>query len=238
MKAAARVIYRTSWATDRPAIMQAHGWETSNSEVLIRLVPTASRAARAPADTTPSGAQHAATLWKNILVRPRCAARARVPTRPYSHHSQRSCSGARSIAIFCACLALAQGLEIGSSSHSNTRGRRLLLTRGDVRSGLLPRPSRKPQALGADRGVGPTPPTPRALRDARLTLCAVGRFVSLAGGKEKICEYNQEQCRLTAFDGRKSLIRSFPCVALLPAPAHPPTHRPFSPCPCAVPKLA
>ena len=35
MKAAARVIYRSSWATDRPAIMAAHGWETSNSEVLI-----------------------------------------------------------------------------------------------------------------------------------------------------------------------------------------------------------
>lgn len=36
MKASARVIYRSSWATDRPAIMAAHGWETSNSEVLIR----------------------------------------------------------------------------------------------------------------------------------------------------------------------------------------------------------
>ena len=35
MKAAARVIYRSSWATDRPAIMKSHGWETSNSEVLI-----------------------------------------------------------------------------------------------------------------------------------------------------------------------------------------------------------
>lgn len=35
MKASARVIYRSSWATDRPAIMAAHGWETSNSEVLI-----------------------------------------------------------------------------------------------------------------------------------------------------------------------------------------------------------
>ena len=35
MKAAARVIYRTTWATDRPAIMAAHGWEKSNSEVLI-----------------------------------------------------------------------------------------------------------------------------------------------------------------------------------------------------------
>lgn len=33
-----------------------------------------------------------------------------------------------------------------------------------------------------------------------------------------MCEYNQEACRLNAFDGRKSLIRSFPCAALPFAP--------------------
>ena len=36
MKAAARVIYKGSWETERPAIMKRYGWETSNSEVLIR----------------------------------------------------------------------------------------------------------------------------------------------------------------------------------------------------------
>ena len=36
------------------------------------------------------------------------------------------------------------------------------------------------------------------------------RFVKLAGGEKRICEYNQEACRLNAFDGKKSLIRSFP----------------------------
>lgn len=35
MKAAARVIYRGSWETERPAIMKKYGWEKSNSEVLI-----------------------------------------------------------------------------------------------------------------------------------------------------------------------------------------------------------
>lgn len=35
LKAAARVIYRGSWETERPAIMKKHGWEKSNSEVLI-----------------------------------------------------------------------------------------------------------------------------------------------------------------------------------------------------------
>jgi hypothetical protein len=36
------------------------------------------------------------------------------------------------------------------------------------------------------------------------------RFVRLAGGEKRICEYNQEACRVVAFDGKKSLIRSFP----------------------------
>ena len=35
MKAAARVIYRGSWETERPAIMKKFGWDKSNSEVLI-----------------------------------------------------------------------------------------------------------------------------------------------------------------------------------------------------------
>ena len=35
-KAAARVIYKGSWETERPSIMKKYGWVTSNSEVLIR----------------------------------------------------------------------------------------------------------------------------------------------------------------------------------------------------------
>jgi len=55
-------------------------------------------------------------------------------------------------------------------------------------------------------------------------------FIKLAGGEKRICEYNQarrtppakrpapsdaaeraqEACRITAFDNKKSLIRSFP----------------------------
>lgn len=44
-------------------------------------------------------------------------------------------------------------------------------------------------------------------------------FVRLAGGDSKICEYNQEACRLDAFDGRKSLVRSFPSKVGVSAPA-------------------
>lgn len=84
-------------------------------------------------------------------------------------------------------------------------------------------PSRVPEAPRADRRVAiavqltcPSPDSP-----ASYTLVFRGRFVRLAGGEKRICEYNQEACRLTAFDGRKSLIRSFPCAALLSAlPLH------------------
>ena len=41
-------------------------------------------------------------------------------------------------------------------------------------------------------------------------LLLTARFIKLSGGEKRICEYNQEACRLNAFDGRKSLIRSFP----------------------------
>ena len=35
MKAAARVIYKGEWETDRPMIMEKYGWERCNREVLI-----------------------------------------------------------------------------------------------------------------------------------------------------------------------------------------------------------
>ena len=35
MKAAARVIYRENWETEKPVIMKKHGWEKCSSEVLI-----------------------------------------------------------------------------------------------------------------------------------------------------------------------------------------------------------
>ena len=145
MKAAARVIYRGSWETERPAIMKKYGWEKSNSEVLIstprRFGKTFSCAAAL--------LRFALCVLTNLHVR-------------------------GSIAIFCACLALAFGLEIVVFSPARRASRKLL-----------------------ERIV---------------------EFVRLAGGEKRICEYNQEACRLTAFDGRKSLIRSFPCASLRVAP--------------------
>ena len=97
MKAAARVIYRGDWETDRPMIMDKFGWTKCNSEVLIS------------------------------------------PPRRFGKTF--------SIAIFCACLALALGLEIVVFSPARRASRKLL-----------------------ERIV---------------------EFIRLAGGENKIVEYNQ-----------------------------------------------
>lgn len=49
-----------------------------------------------------------------------------------------------------------------------------------------------------------------ARRASRKLLERIVEFVKLAGGEKRIVEYNQEACRLTSFEGKKSLIRSFP----------------------------
>ena len=93
MKAAARVIYRGAWETERPAIMKKYGWDKSNSEVLIstpRRFGKTFSCARPP-------------------VRP--STRPPLPRACMRAHTVPACV-VRSIAIFCACLALAFGLEI------------------------------------------------------------------------------------------------------------------------------
>jgi hypothetical protein len=85
LKAAARVIFKGDWETRRPEIMRRHAWETSNSEVLI---------------STPR--RFGKTF--SCARRPLCALTCVLTP---SHLLG-------SIAIFCACLALAFGLEIGA----------------------------------------------------------------------------------------------------------------------------
>jgi len=41
-------------------------------------------------------------------------------------------------------------------------------------------------------------------------VCYLYRFIRLLDGDDKIVEYNQEQARVKSFDGKSSLIRSFP----------------------------
>ena len=91
---------------------------------------------------------------------------------PHSHSTKRPATLIKTPrrcpqqAIFCACLALAFGVEIVVFSPARRASRKLL-----------------------ERIV---------------------EFVNLAGGSAKICEYNQEACRINSFDGKKSLVRSFP----------------------------
>ena len=84
MKAAARVIYRGSWETERPAIMKKFGWETSNSEVLIstprRFGKTFSCAAPQPL-RAPALAHHPAACALAALLSSARASRSRSASR-------------------------------------------------------------------------------------------------------------------------------------------------------------
>ena len=138
LKAAARVIYRGDWETEKPAIMRQNGWETSNSEVLI---------------STPR--RFGKTF--SCVRRPLCPlTRVLIPSHLLG-----------SIAIFCACLSLAFGLEVrtlGSDRNATT------LTRSPLAQVVVFSPAR---------------------RASRKLLERIVEFVKLAGGEKRICEYNQ-----------------------------------------------
>ena len=151
-------------------IMEKYGWDRCNSEVLI---------------STPR------RFGKTFSC-------AHTHTHTHTFHScmpslTRVSTSGGSIAIFCACLALAVGLEIGAPQSV---------------------PPSRPLAHGFSLCAVVFSPARRA---SRKLLERIVEFVILAGGKDKIVEYNQEACRLHSFDGRKSLIRSFPSkVGVLP----------------------
>ena len=49
-----------------------------------------------------------------------------------------------------------------------------------------------------------------ARRASRKLLERMVEFIRLLDGDDLIVEYNQEQCRVKSYDGKSSLIRSFP----------------------------
>lgn len=49
-----------------------------------------------------------------------------------------------------------------------------------------------------------------ARRASRKLLERVVEFIRVVDCEERICEFNQEACRINAYNGKKSLIRSFP----------------------------
>ena len=99
MKAAARVIYRGDWETDRPMIMDKYGWTKCNSEVLI---------------STPRRFVTLTPLEPMLLAHLLSRDAVVVQGKTFS------------IAIFCACLALALGLEIVVFSPARRASRKLL----------------------------------------------------------------------------------------------------------------
>lgn len=46
--------------------------------------------------------------------------------------------------------------------------------------------------------------------DADYRVVPQVEFIRVLDCEEKICEFNQEACRVNAYNGKKSLIRSFP----------------------------
>lgn len=78
----ARVLYRTEWATQRPAIMKHQNWEKCSSEVMI---------------STP---RRFGKTFRRVTIPFLCA----LGADENSH--------VHSIAIFCACLALSMGCEV------------------------------------------------------------------------------------------------------------------------------
>ena len=160
MKAAARVIYRGSWETERPAIMKRFGWEKSNSEVLIRcaLNPPNNPRTHEPHQPLPTPvhrltatrnlclrAQHASPLRKDLLVRPPPAPPA--CARSHSHHPRARLAASPSSAR-ASRSPLASRLV-----RRETRPPRLVSAHSrapSARSRLLPSPSRVAQAPRAD----------------------------------------------------------------------------------------
>ena len=91
-----------------------------------------------------------------------------------------------SIAIFCAALALSLGCEIVIFSPARRASRKLL-----------------------ERVVSePACPPRRPL--LTTALYPQVEFIRVLDCEERICEFNQEACRVNAYNGKKSLIRSFP----------------------------
>ena len=58
-----------------------------------------------------------------------------------------------------------------------------------------------------------------ARRASRKILERVVEFLRLVGASDRIVEFNQEACRIRSYDGKKSLIRSFPVCPLARPPA-------------------
>lgn len=165
----------------------------------------------------PPVAQYPAAFRKNFLARP--AKLELLPRLAVTSHSQLptrvlACA-VRSIAIFCAALALTMGVEIVVFSQHPppppptppSPNPPPLLTRGHCSQ------AQRVAQVGSCWS-GWCAPRAFALALPPLTApraCKV-EFIRVLDCDDRIVEYNQEACRVTSYNGKRSLIRSFPCV--------------------------
>ena len=85
-KATSRVIYKKDWETSKPRILEKHGWKNVKGEVLIS---TPRRFGKTFSCAQVHSNHNHHTFWSTVVE-----------------------SRVRSIAIYCACLALTFGIEI------------------------------------------------------------------------------------------------------------------------------
>lgn len=155
-----------------------------------------------------------AALWKDVQV---CVARAghRSPTRTLFVSVLRAASPSSA--------PVSPSRWAARSSSSGTDPPRLCFATSLVliaRARSQPRSTCQSKASRAHRRVVTAVSTPcmqcffaRRCRPCRLLRrvgFVLGRFIKVLDCENRICEFNQEACRLNAYNGNKSLIRSFP----------------------------
>lgn len=117
----------------------------------------------------------------------------------------------RSIAIFCAALALSLGCEVVIFSQCSAEPSPAV-TAGSlaayVRRCLCTGPARRASRKLLERVV--SEPSRPFRRSPLTTVLSQVEFIRVLDCEDRICEFNQEACRVNAYNGKKSLIRSFP----------------------------
>ena len=115
-----RVIYKTDWATARPAIMRHNEWGKCSSEVMIRCTHTLTSALRA------RYSHASANLSVRLVGSGRRLRAALISNQRDQTPAERVRPRFHRIAIFCAALALSFGVEIVVFSPARRASRKLL----------------------------------------------------------------------------------------------------------------
>lgn len=117
------------------------------------------------------------------------------------------------IAIFCACLALTMGCEIVIFRFVPATPPPLPFSLVSPAPFVLAVRPVVPVVSYWNESSSENCLTLNYSRDAFIHLhvrTVYHRFIRVLDCEDKICEFNQEACRINSYNGKKSLIRSFP----------------------------